>query len=146
MSKQDIEVVVDTLTVRDPNDELGKRGSKQTSGTEAEQFAKRVKQLLRPFAKRINVELEVQLLATSDGAYRFMEIRDSARKQLVETTLNAAAVELATQTGVSRIVEMENGHITVGILNQYRYWTPSRARLLAADVLREYFSAFEGVQ
>ena len=146
MSRQDVEIVVDTLTVRDPNDELGKRGSKQTSKTEADQFAKRVKQLLRPFAKRINVELEVKLLATSDDAYRFMEIRDSLKEASAETNLNSATVQLAAQTGASRIVEVENGHITIGILNQYRYWTPSRARLLAADVLREYFSAFEGVQ
>jgi hypothetical protein len=28
-------------------------------------------------------------------------------------------------------------------LNQYRYWTPSRARLLGADIVRQHMNIFE---
>ena len=146
LNKRDVEVVNDTLVVRDPNDEHGKRGSKQTSEAEAERFIKRTSQLLRPFAKRINIELEVRMCDSADSAYRFIEIVGAANKPPTTSVLNKSTLELATKTGASRIVQKGAGHVVIGIVNQYRYWTPSRARLLAADVLREYFSAFEAVR
>jgi fibrillarin-like rRNA methylase len=33
--------------------------------------------------------------------------------------------------------------LAVGVLNQYRYWTPSRARLCAAEILRRHMAPFE---
>ncbi len=147
LSKRDIEVVVDTLEVRDPNDELGKRGSDPISKLEAERFSQRLKQLLQPFAKRIDVKLGVKLVRAVDlSAYRFLEIIDATKVCERDKILDQSTIELATKTGASRLVRQEDGRVLVGILNQYRYWTPSRARLLAADVLRDYFLAFEGVQ
>ena len=42
---------------------------------------------------------------------------------------------------VSRIIHTWENHpgcLSVGILDQARYWTPTQARLLAADLLRNY--------
>jgi len=41
------------------------------------------------------------------------------------------------------VVQDEPGLI-VGVYNQYRYWTPSRARLLSADIIRSYLDAITG--
>jgi hypothetical protein len=114
---------------------------------EAERFSQRLKQLLQPFAKRIDVKLGVKLVRAVDlSAYRFLEIIDATKVCERDKILDQSTIELATKTGASRLVRQEDGRVLVGILNQYRYWTPSRARLLAADVLRDYFLAFEGVQ
>ena len=58
--------------------------------------------------------------------------------------LQDSITEIADKTGSSRIIRREKHALIVGILNQYRYWTLSRARLMAADILRDYFSVFEG--
>jgi hypothetical protein len=51
---------------------------------------------------------------------------------------------LADDTGTTRIVEQVEGGLLVGILNQYRYWTASRARLLGAEIVRQHMEYFEG--
>ena len=50
---------------------------------------------------------------------------------------------LANQTGATQIIQQVKGGLLIGLLNQYRYWTPSRARLLAAEILRHHMSEFE---
>ena len=147
LDKRDVEVISDTLEVRNPHDELGKRGSASVSQSEEGRFLKRLGKLLKPFARRIGVELSVNAIGFNESSsYRFLEIKDSTVNSVVDDSVDASTLELATKTGASRIIHHEAGQVVVGILNQYRYWTPSRARLLAADVLREYFSAFEAVQ
>ncbi|MEI9894590.1 MAG: hypothetical protein WDN28_12070 [Chthoniobacter sp.] len=55
-----------------------------------------------------------------------------------------AVLPLANETGSSRIIQpVENG-LLVGLLRQYRYWTPSQARLLGAEILRHHMEVFEG--
>ena len=49
----------------------------------------------------------------------------------------------ANRTGASIIIQDDDAGLIVGVLNQYRYWTRSRARLLAADILRDHFTVFE---
>ena len=147
LDKRDLQVISDTLEVRNPHDESGKRGSSGIRQPEEERFLARLNELLQPFASRIGVRLDVKTIGSSEFAsYRFIEIKDADLSSRIDGTVDASTLELATQTGASRIIRLEKGRVVVGILNQYRYWTPSRARLLAADVLREYFSAFEGVQ
>ena len=146
LDDRDAEVISDTLTVRNPHDELGKRGSEPASLPEAQRFIKRIRELLRPFAKRIDVSLEVKFVDATDAVFPFVEIVDRASELSSSSVISESTLELASKTGASRIIHFDNGRLLIGLLNQYRYWTPSRARLLAADVLREYFSAFEGVQ
>ena len=50
-------------------------------------------------------------------------------------------LKLAEDTGSTRIIQQVEGGLLVALLNQYRYWTPSRARLLGAELVRE-FSTF----
>ncbi|WP_283433685.1 HsdM family class I SAM-dependent methyltransferase [Neorhodopirellula lusitana] len=147
LNRRDVEVISDTLAVRNPHDELGKRGSAGVSRAEEDRFKKRLNKLLAPFADRIGVELFINTIGAGDSSsYRFLEIKDKSADLVGEHSVDASIAELATKTGASRIVQSETGRIVVGILNQYRYWTSSRARLLSADILREYFSAFEGVR
>jgi len=50
---------------------------------------------------------------------------------------------LANETGATRVIETLRGGLLIGILRQYRYWTPSRARLLGAEIVREHLGGFE---
>ena len=147
LDKRDVEVISDTLEVRNPHDELGRRGSAGVSKPEEVRFLKRLEKLLKPFARRIDAELVVKKAGLSESSsYRFIEITDATFDRKVDDSIDAPTLELATKTGASRIIQRSDHRLFVGILNQYRYWTPSRARLLAADILREYFTVFEGAQ
>ena len=52
-------------------------------------------------------------------------------------------LELADDTGATKIVQQVENGLLVGILNQYRYWTPSRARLLGSEIVRQHMTIFE---
>ena len=147
LEARDIQVLSDTLEVRNPNDETGERGSARVDEPEATLFVTNAERFLAPFAKRVNVKLKVNLdSSTNASTYRFLEIADSDAPPRSGGEIDESTLELATKTGASRIVRTDKNRLVVGILNQYRYWTPSRARLLAADILRDYFSVFEGAK
>ena len=52
-------------------------------------------------------------------------------------------LKLAEDTGSTRIIQQVGGVLLVALLNQYRYWTPSRARLLGAELVREHLDVFD---
>ena len=48
----------------------------------------------------------------------------------------------ANKTGCSRFFAHEKGLLLIGIIGQYRYWTLSRARLCAMEILRHHLDVF----
>ena len=147
LDDRDIQVLSDTLKVRNPNDETGERGSANVEEPEAALFVAEAKRFLAPFAQRLNLKLKVSLDSGVDSpTYRFLHITASDAPPQSQGEIDESTLTLATKTGASRIIQRDDQRLLVGILNQYRYWTPSRARLLAADILREYFTVFEGAQ
>jgi hypothetical protein len=54
----------------------------------------------------------------------------------------AKVMRVASETSASRVVAtVPNGGIVLGLLNQYRFWTLSRARLCALHIAREHLDA-----
>ena len=47
--------------------------------------------------------------------------------------------------GTSRItiLDQQQSSLTVGLLNHYRYWTPTQARLLASDIIWQFGASLE---
>jgi hypothetical protein len=147
LSERDLQVMADTLTVRNPHDELGIRASTPPTVEEARQFRRVLQTSLNPFARKLGKRVLVEPLdePKQNGAFRFLTVRTNGQK--VESgQLQQVLLEMADRTGASIIIQAEHEALLIGILNQYRYWTRSHARLLAADILRDFFSAFEGLE
>ena len=144
----DVEVIRDTLEVREPNDELGVRASRPPTKPERSKFMRRVESILRPFFKMLGQQPELAPWpsdAASDAPFGAMLLRAKGLRATVpEALFHEAVLPLANETGATRIIKRLDGALLIGLLRQYRYWTPSRARLLAATILREHFSVFEG--
>jgi hypothetical protein len=61
----------------------------------------------------------------------------------VTATLTARIMRAATTTSASRIiVRVPGGGLILGLLNQRRFWSLSRARLCAVEVAREHSDWF----
>ncbi|MGO8765027.1 MAG: class I SAM-dependent DNA methyltransferase [Limisphaerales bacterium] len=151
LDERDMQVIRDTLEVRDPNDELGQRGSKPPTPGEIEKFRRRLESGLRPFFKVLDKEPEVELWnPVADGeenptAFGVLLVGEKDRELSGQDSIfRSKVLPLANETGATRVVETLSGGLLVGILRQYRYWTPSRARLLGAEIVREHFGGFEG--
>jgi len=85
------------------------------------------------------------------AASPFDMVRISATGQqsahdLLSADLLEQVVQLADETAATQVVLRDSSGLLVGIYNQYRYWTPSRARLLAGDIVRYDLDAVTGGQ
>jgi hypothetical protein len=146
----DREVIRDTLTVALPYDESRGRACKPPTLVERETFRRRLESVLRPFFKVLEKEPQVTLWKSGDAFLKshapfgilFVSEKGQPLAEPDELSLELIA-KFANDTGSSRIIEKISGGLKVGVLSQYRYWTPSRARLLGAEIVRQHMRGFE---
>jgi type I restriction-modification system DNA methylase subunit len=147
LSASDVEVIKDTLEVREPNDELGKRASEPPKKPERAAFIRRLESYLRPFFKALGKQPEITPWKPSEELTNpfvaFTLTSKGIQAAELADIFQTKVIPLANQTGATQVIEEIEGGLLIAILRQYRYWTPSRARLLGADVLREYMTHFE---
>lgn len=150
LDQRDLEVIADTLEIRALNDELGKRASVLPTLTEQKTFKQRLESILRPFFKVMGDEVQVELwkptaIFLRDSApfgLLFISKRGTQKPDL-DCLFHNVLLKLAEDTGSTRIIQQVEGGLLVALLSQYRYWTPSRARLLGAELVREHLTVFE---
>lgn len=150
LDRRDLEVITDTLEIREPSDELGKRASEPPTPTERKAFKARLESILRPFFKATGDEACVELwkpdvafLQTSAPFGLLFISKRGTRMPAPDDLFRDVLLKLAEDTGSTRIIQQVEGGLLVALLNQYRYWTPSRARLLGAELVREHLAVFE---
>jgi len=146
----DNEVIRDTLTVALPYKESRERACKAPSAGEREVFRRRLESALRPFFRVVGLEPKVTLWKPDDAflksraPFGFLFISEKGHTVAEpDELIRALIVSLANDTGSTRIIQKLAGGLLVGILSQYRYWTPSRARLLGAEIVRQHMAVFE---
>jgi N-6 DNA Methylase len=150
LDKLDLEVIRDTLAVGLPYDESRERACTAPTPAEREIFRRRLESVLRPFFKVLGKELQVALwkpddsFLKTDSSFGVLFISEKGRAIAKPDALSHELIlSLANDTGSSRIIQQVKGGLLVGILSQYRYWTPSRARLLGAESVRQHMHVFE---
>jgi len=150
LDHRDLEVIADTLVIREPSDELGQRASVPPSAAERTKFKARLESILRPFFKITGDEPQVELwkpeatfLQTSMPFGLLFISKNGTRMPAPNDLFRDVLLKLAEDTGSTRIIQQVEGGLLVALLNQYRYWTPSRARLLGAELVREHLDVFE---
>ncbi len=146
----DLEVIRDTLDVCLPYGESRARACGAPTGAESETFRQRLELVLRPFFKVLGKDPQVIVWEPGDT---FLQIEAPFGIVLISERGRATAepdalfrdviLRLADDTGTTRIIQHLEGGLLVGILRQYRYWTPSRARLLGAEIVRQHMGVFE---
>ena len=144
----DVEVVRDTLSVCLPYKESRERACKHPDNSDHRNFCQRLESLLAPFFKILGERPEVTLTQAGSPWDRapFSLLTLGTRGQQVlapSDDVDRRVLQLASDTGATQIIRETERGLVIGILNQYRYWTPSRARLLAAEILHNHTAVFE---
>lgn len=148
----DLQVIRDTLDVSMPYETSRKRACVAPKETERRAFAAALKKTLAPFVDISGGKLKVEqvklpaptkktaqpyhaiLLTTSEG-----DAVEPVGEEVLQSIVNAAE-----ETGATQIILKQQPGLMVGIFNQYRYWTLSRARLLSGEIIRSYLDAITG--
>jgi len=150
LDKLDLEVIRDTLKVCLPYDESRERACHYPTLSERENFRQRLELVLRPFFKALGKEPQVVVLKSDDKYLQkeapfnivFIGERGQATAE-PDALFHNVIMKLANDTGTTRIIQQVMGGLLVGLISQYRYWTPSRARLLGAEIVRQHMTVFE---
>jgi len=150
LDSKDMEVVRDTVEVTMPYIESRDRACNPPRPEDRERFRKRLESILRPFFKITDDEAQVELwkpdktfLRTSAPFGLLLISKRGTTLTAPDSLFREVLLKLADETGSTRIIQHVDGGLVVALLSQYRYWTPSRARLLGTELVREYLDVFE---
>jgi len=146
LTSDDLEIITDTLAVNLPTSTSKKRAQTAPNDAEIAEFAGAMEHRLQLLFDLTNERVRVAPRPALSATWRFLDVWTGDINAAVESDKLPIEIfeELASQEGASRIlVPMGPGHLCVGILAQYRYWTRSRARLCAMDLIREHGDLFE---
>jgi hypothetical protein len=145
LTAADEQVIQDTLATRMPYAAAQTHAAAPATRREREIFRSRVETLLQPFFTPDAESVSVKELAADLGGWVAFEVQQSAMAAPTgnDDTVFRLATALAEDEGASRLFfACGPGCLRVVIRNQYRYLTPSQARLCALDVLREHGAVF----
>lgn len=135
LSEYDQQVIKDTLSVALPIASSIKRAQQGVSNDEIDLFCSELLTTMEPYVIQSRTD-ESQF-----HSWRFISLSNNSTFD--ELVAKDTFVEMANNSGASRILINSENNLHIGMLSQYRYWTPSRARLLALHILRENCSFLE---
>jgi len=150
LDKYDRQVIKDTLEVAPPYKKARDRANNAPAKKDRNAFYAELHRMLAPSFSVTDETVAIDGIEFAkqefQSPWHFFTISSSS----TTTCLTQAAVkelisqitEEANKTGCSRVIVHEVGRLLVGIIGQYRYWTLSRARLCALDILRYYLDVF----
>lgn len=149
LDEYDRQVVEDTLEVCSPYKASRNRAVKPPTQKERQAFYAQLERFLAP---SFDVTEEALVLREYDSGKNKLASPWHFFTVATETTpcaslchmssLQERLMQEADRTGASRVVVCGEKLLLIGVLSQYRYWTPSRARLCALDILRTHMDAF----
>lgn len=126
----------DAMAVAMPYPASQRRGQMTVTPDEVAVFSAQLQESLSDLFAFIGFPITTHV-AQVGRAWSFLEIAANGKKHKHEHIEWMQSV--ADADGASVIyVPAEDGRLVVGMLSQYRYWTPSRARLLARDIIEAH--------
>lgn len=145
LSLSDQQVIADTMEIAMPFTGSIERSQGTPSDNEINGFSEKLKALLNPFFEITGEHINVVPRKQNSSSWILLDVftGNNAPCGNHDKDLTKMLMTLADNEGASLIkVKIKDGHLLLGILAQYRYWTPSRARMLSMDILRSSSDVF----
>lgn len=149
LSTSDQQVIADTLEIAMPFSKNIKRSQCQPSHKEIIRFSSKLEDLLNPFFEITGEHVNVVPRKQYSPSWILLDVftDNIALQGGNDKTLIEMLMALAENEGASLVkAKVKDGHLLLGILAQYRYWTPSRARMLSLDILCSSDDAFPAAE
>lgn len=146
----DRQVVKDTLAVAEPFKESRDRANAPPGKEERNAFYAEVQRLIVPSFEITNETILIDEIDLEEqdalSPWYFFSVSSSSKPKNLTQTVQDRLISIiskeANKAGCSRVIVHGDKSLLVGIIGQYRYWTLSRARLCALDILRNHLDTF----
>jgi len=138
------QVANDTLFSAIPYRTAGREAHETTTRETRRDFLQATIELLEPYFDVCNEHVAVREAEFQADSWRepwfFLAVSRETENVTINPKLMQKAMEAANQRGCSRIVVHAAGKrgLLLGLLNQRRWWTITRARLCAQHIIREH--------
>jgi type I restriction-modification system DNA methylase subunit len=147
LNSSDIEVINDTIDVGLPFKNSRKIAETTPSRKQIATYIKYLTSQLSPFFKVVGQTIQAENIFLNsiefDQPWHFIELSTQTKGPQKDFTIALTGLmEIANAQGASQIIIKGREGLLIGILNQYRYWTKSRARLCGLDILRNHMDSF----
>jgi hypothetical protein len=139
-----VQVAKDTLFAAASYRKAGRSALERTSSTTRTDFVSTLRDVLEPYFDVCGAHAAVResgfQLDTWREPWFFLAVSREADSVPVNHSLIRKAMEVANRRGTSRIIVHAPGNrgLLLGLLNQRRWWTATRARLCAQHIIRHH--------
>jgi hypothetical protein len=143
-----VQVASDTLFAAASYRKAGRAALDRTMRDTRADFESALREALEPYFDVCGEHAAVREAEFQPDTWRepwfFLALSREADSVLVNTSLMRKAMEAANDRGTSRIIVHASGKrgLLLGLLNQRRWWTVTRARLCSQHIIREHLGAF----
>jgi hypothetical protein len=143
-----VQVAKDTLFSAASYRKAGRAALDRTITDTRADFLRTLREELEPYFDVCGEHAEVLEPGKQPDAWRepwfFLTISKKSEEVPFNPSLMREAMKVANQRGVSRIIVHAPGKrgLLLGLLNQRRWWTVTRARLCAQHIIRKHLGAF----
>lgn len=145
LDEHDATVVRDTVTFGAPYRTARIGAENPPNSGDIEIFRSYLEDMLQPYFEVAGQRVEVAVLPPQgwNPPWRFLTICLAGDNIPMPPALLVRLTEEANRTAASRVVmPMPESGLLLGLLNQGRFWTRSRARLCGLHIVREHLATF----
>lgn len=148
LDEHDRTVVQDTVKCGAPYRTTRELATRPPDEAQLALFGKSLEGMLNPFfhagGKTLSVNVIPKNISGSLSQWRFVILSSIKSPIMPSAPLFSMLLQEANRTASSRIFMRlpDNGGLLLGIINQYRFWTRSRARLCGTYISRRHLDAF----
>ncbi|MCP3997062.1 MAG: N-6 DNA methylase [bacterium] len=143
-----VQVVRDTLFASASYRRAGRAALDRTVRRDRDPFRAELREALEPYfdvcGEEVAVEAPPDQIDTWEQPWFFLAISRAADPVPVNAALLRKAMKAANERSASRIIVKADGRrgLLLGLLNQRRWWTITRARLCGQHIVRNHLDAF----
>lgn len=147
LSTHDVDVVRDTIRFGSPYRSARDPAALPPDNDDRERFRRYLEDMLRPFVQPVIGDIRVEALSFPSSermpSWKFLTLAPASSALEVSPTLISKVMRQANQTAASRVIMVLPQHgLLVGLINQRRFWSKSRARLCGLHIVRQHLGAF----
>jgi hypothetical protein len=146
LSSHDVGVVRDTIRFGSPYRSAREPAVRPPQQSDCNRFCRYLEEMLQPFVQSAEERLRVETInavGTWNAPWRFITLTSNGASVQASTALLSELMRQANRTGASRvIVVLPQGGLLIGLLNQLRFSSQSRARLCGLHIVRQHLGAF----
>jgi type I restriction-modification system DNA methylase subunit len=143
LSSHDIGVIQDTIQFGSPYRSARDPAALPPQQSDCDKFCLYLHEMLQPFVQGGRLRVETANADTWNPPWRFITLTSVEGGLEASPAMLSRVMRHANRTAASRVIVVSpQGGLVVGLLNQHRFWSQSRARLCGLHIVRQHLGAF----